>query len=333
MEIPYAKIYRVLRVLIYCIPAFSIIFGLYLILFPIEDFNYYGDQPNLSKFEIQKNNNSNEITFGVFPLRKHRFIDLEINLKQLTKKSCQENVPSLYLEKTYQAFLYPVGEPLNSKDELRKFLFADNETKYPNGSLLHLKPTDEVFFISHGKKILFPGPEIFFSFGYSFDNLVDVDQATIDQYPEADNKVFLWTQPHPDGTIFQGFPSHSLYLVLDGKKHLIANEDILKDVWPEYYAIPIDDITPESRLACQISSKDYAQNTINCSFDTNNLPLSFGKYYLFSLKYQDSCDIKDVHFRNARIDFIAEKSYTTIKDTFRTIFASILNRYIQRQYN
>jgi hypothetical protein len=320
-----------LRFIIYLIPVASVVIGLYLILFPIESFNYYSDKPSLSKFEFMKNIDANEIRFGVFPLRNHRFINLKINSAQTEKDSCRKNPPSVYLERTYQAFLYPDGGTVNSKEELKDLLFADNNTEYPNGSLLHLKPTDEVFFISHGKRILFPGPEIFFSFGFNFDNLNEVDQSTIDQFPEADDKVFLWTNPHPDGTIFQGFPSHSLYLALNGRKYLIPSPEILKDLWPNYYTIPVDDISPENKTECRPSEKDYAQGAVACSFDTNNLPLSIGKYYLFTVKYPDSCPVSDIHPENARINFIAERSYATIKDTIRTIFASVLNRYIQQQ--
>jgi len=257
-------------------------------------------------------------------------VDIDINLKKTSAQSCLKSRPEISLEKTYQAFLYPEGEAIANTDELKSLLFKDNNTRFPNGTLLHLKPTDEVFIISEGKRILFPGPEIFFAFGYSFENLVDVEKSALDQYPEADPQTFLWSQPHPNGTIFQGFPSHSLFLILNGQKLRIASEDILKEAWPEYYTIPIDDLSPENRLACQISDKEYAQGTINCTFDTDKLPLSIGKYYLFTLEYKGSCDVADVHFDTARINFIADKSYATVKDTVRTIFALILNRYLRQ---
>jgi hypothetical protein len=330
MKIPLEKIYKFARIIIYMIPVLAVATGLYFAFFPVETFLYSSSQPKLSKFDIQKNSDDNEISFGVFPLRESDIINLNASFKKTDKKSCQQNPPSVSLERTYQAFLYSSGPDINDKDDLRNLLFADNNTKYPNGTLLHLKPTDQVFFISHGKRILFPGPEILLAFGYSFDNMVDVDQSVIDQYPEADEKVFLWTLPHPDGTIFESFPSHSFYLVLNGQKRLIANQSSLGEVWPKYYSIPVNDITPDSRSQCQVSAKDYSNGIIKCSFDTANLPLALGKYYLFSLKFQDSCQVENVHLDNARIDFSATKSYATVKNSIRTIFASILSRYIQK---
>lgn len=330
MKMSLEKIYRFARIIIYLIPALTIVIGFYFVLFPVESFQYSSDQPKLSKFDIQKDSSANEISFGVFPLKKNNLINLNVGLKKTDKQSCQKNPPSVTLERTYQAFLYPAGPDINSQDELKDLLYADNSTKYPNGTMLHNKPTDQVFVISHGKRILFPGPEILLAFGYSFDNMIDVDQSVIDQYPEADERVFLWTHPHPDGVIFESFPSHSFYLILNGQKRLIADPDFISKVWPEYYSILVDDITPDSRSQCQVSAKDYAAGSISCAFSTDNLPIALGKYYLFTLKYQDTCLINNIHFNNALIDFRSAKSYATIKDTIRTIFASILNRYIQK---
>ncbi len=325
------KIYKFARIMIYFLPALAVVIGFYFILFPVESFQYSSDQPKLSKFDIQKDTNANEISFGVFPLKKNHLIDLNVSLKKTDQRSCQKNAPTVTLERTYQAFLYPMGPDIKSPDELKDLLYADNGTKYPNGTMLHNKPTDQVFLISHGKKILFPGPEILLAFGYSFENMIDVDQSVIDQYPDAQEKVFLWTLPHPDGIIFESFPSHSFYLILNGQKRLIADPEILGKAWPEYYSIPVNDITPESRSQCRISQKDYSNGTVKCSFDADKLPVSLGKYYLFTLKFQDLCQVvTDVHPASARIDFSAEKSYATVKDTIRTIFASILNRYIQK---
>lgn len=325
---PLEKIYRISRILIFLIPAIVVVAGFYLVLFPVESFRYSSDEPKISKFDIQKDNEANELSFGVFPLKKNNLFNLDMNLKKTEKQACQKNPPSVTLERTYQAFLLPTGPNIDNPDELKELLYADNPTKYPNGTMLHNTATDQVFIISHGKKILFPGPEILLAFGYNFDNMLDVDQSVLDRYPEAEGKVFLWTLPHPDGIIFQGFPSHSLFLVLNGQKRLIDDPDILEKVWPEHYSIPVNDITPDSRAECQLLETEYAEGTVSCTFDANKLPVSLGKYYLFTLKFQDPCQVANIHTDDARIDFTAEKSYVTVKDSFRTIFASILNRYI-----
>jgi len=321
------KIYRIIRVAIFFIPVVVIVVGAYLVFFPIDAYNFYPDSPKLSKFNIEKNSDSNQLTFGVFPLRAYRYIDLSMTFKKSEKANCNNAAPEVSLAKTYQAFLYPTADAIESEDQLRSLLFDGNKTKYPNGSLLHLKPTNEVFLITHGKKILFPGPEILQAFGYSFNNLIDVQQSDIDQFPNADQRVFLWTMPHPDGTIFQSFPSHALYLASNGKKYPIASKDLLNSVWPENYAIPVSDPRPENTLKC---SGNNAAKGISCQFDGSKLS-GIGGYYLFSVNFPTNCIVDNIHPGDAQIRFSSERSLATIKDSLKNIAASALNRYFYKQ--
>jgi hypothetical protein len=68
------KIYRRIRVLIFAIPAIVVAAGLYLVLFPVDAYNFFADDPKLSKFEIRKDAGANQLSFGVFPTRAYRFV-------------------------------------------------------------------------------------------------------------------------------------------------------------------------------------------------------------------------------------------------------------------
>jgi hypothetical protein len=321
------KIYRKFRVVIFFIPVFVIIIGAYLVLFPIDSYSFYPDNSKLSKFEISKSSDTNSLSFGVFPLRTYRYINLSMNFKKSEKANCNNGAPAVTLAKTYQAFLYPTADTITTEEQLHDLLFENNKTKFPNGSLLHLKPTNEVFLITHGKKILFPGPEILQAFGYSFDNMIDVEQSDIDQFSNANQRVYLWTMPHPDGTIFQSFPSHTFFLVSDGKKYPIASKDLLDKVWPENYAIPVSDPSPENTLKCEVKN---ISKGISCQFDGSTLS-GIGGYYLFSVNFPANCAVDNVHPAASKIIFSSEKSIATIKDSLKNIAASVLNRYFYKQ--
>lgn len=322
------KLYRILRVVIFAIPAIVVAAGIYLVLFPVDTYNFYPDNPKLSKFDIAKAADTNQLSFGVFPLRDYRFIELSMNFKKSEKGNCQNAKPEAALAKTYQAFLYPTADPITTEDQLRGFLFDANSTRYPNGSLLHLRPTNEVFLVSHGKKILFPGPDVLQAFGYSFDNLVEVEQSDIDQFPDADQKVYLWTMAHPDGTIFQAYPSHTLYLIFNGQKYPIADKALLDAVWPQNFSIPVNDYTPSDSLKCQ---PQKGGTGLSCQFDASKLP-AIGRYYYFSVKFPENCSIEDVHPGNTQIRFFSERSMTTVKNSLKAIAASVLNRYFYKNY-
>jgi hypothetical protein len=319
-------IYRIARFFIFLIPVFAVAAGLYLALFPVDSYYFYPDNPALSKFEIAKNAAKNQFSFGVFPMRNYRYIDLSMNLEDGTTK-CLISQAEITAEKTYEAFTFPAADPINDENQLRQLLFESNKTKYPNGSLLHLKTTNEVFLISRGKKILFPGPEIFQAFGYSFDHLTEVEQSDIDQFPDAGQRVFLWTMAHPDGTIFQAFPSHSFYLIFDGKKMPIEDEKILASAWPGFFAIPVSDFSENNLEKCKNAASG---NKVYCRFDSNNLP-SIGQYYLFSVNFPKECKLEALQAGKSRIRFFSERSTETMKESARNIAASVLNRYFYKQ--
>lgn len=324
------KLYKILRFVIYSIPVMVIAAGLYIILFPSETYNFNSQQPNASKFVVQKDPTSNEIYFGVFPLISHRYIDLNVRLKEIAKNKCQTTTPKVTVQKTYQAFLFPEGDPVTSEEKLKEYLYANNTSSLPNGSLLHLKPTDQVFLLSKGQKILFPGPEIFRAFGYSFDNLTDVDQATLDQFPDNENKNFLWTMSHPDDTIFEAYPSHKIYLIADGQKHEIISGDILNNVWPNNFTIGVNDLGAENIETCNLPALQNSQLTINCRFDNQLFSGTFGGYYQFTLEYPSDCTVSNIHVDTVTIDVIPEKTLPTVKNSLQNVFASVLNRYLSK---
>lgn len=323
--------YKLLRKIIFLIPAAAVAVTAYLILFPVENFSYFSDRADLSKFEPEISREENSLSFGVFPTQKNRLVELDMAFERTDNPSCFSRKPEVLVKKTYRAFLFPEGDPIAAPSELRDALFFENKTRFPNGSLLHLKPTDEVYLISDGKKILFPGPEIFRAFGYDFANLVDVDKSALDQFPDADKKVFLWTQPHPNGTIFQGYPSHTLYLVLDGKRRRVEGPDLFKSVWPDFFSIAAQDAEVQKDFVCADKGGDFSSRETKCGFDSAAMPESIGKYFHFVVKFPADCDVTNVAVQKAEISFIAEKSYATAKDSLRIIFASILNRYIGKK--
>lgn len=326
MENKLGSIYKILRFFIYLIPLAAIVVGSYLIFFPIDTYRFYSENPNASKFEIEKDSEKNELSFGVFPVRESRFAEVSLGFKNNNLKSCPAE--SISLRKTYRAFLFPEGEEISDAGKLREIVFSDNKTKYPNGLLLHVKSTNQVFFISRGQKMLFPGPEIFEAFGFSFDNLTDVDMATIDEFKDADVGVFLWTIAHPDGTIFETYPSHRLYVVHDGKKYPIASKELLKEVWPDFYTIAVSDENSDENLTCQPVQRKFSKKLF-CRFDLQSLS-GIGRYHLFTAKFPSKCPVADIHSDDSQVRYISEKSSATFKMSLKTIAASVLNRYFYK---
>ncbi len=323
------KIYKFLRFIVYLIPLAAFVTGAYLVFFPIDVYRFRPDQPDASKFTFAKNPDKNEMSFGIFPLRESRFAQVSVSFEK-NAKACPAESPSINLRKTYKSFLSPDGEVIADAEKLHGMIFADNPTKYPNGSLLHVKSTNQVFFISRGQKMLFPGPEIFEAFGYSFDNLTDVDAATINDFKDAQDEVFLWTMSHPDGTILESFPSHRLFLVFEGKKYPIGSEEILKEVWPDFYAIAVGDESADNTLTC--NPRKNSSGSVSCQFDLKLLS-GIGRYHYYMIDFPQNCPVASVQPDYSEVRYVSEKSLPVFKQSLREIASSIFSRYFYKISN
>ena len=65
----------------------------------------------------------------------------------------------------------PEGPPIWSKELI---------TSFPDGTLIRLKGNPQTYVIQGGRKCYIPGPETFQSRGYSWDQVKEVDKATLD---------------------------------------------------------------------------------------------------------------------------------------------------------
>ena len=70
-----------------------------------------------------------------------------------------------------QVMSIPEGPPIWSKELI---------TSFPDGTLIRLKGKSQTYVIQGGKKCYIPDPETFQSRGYSWDQVKEVDQATLD---------------------------------------------------------------------------------------------------------------------------------------------------------
>jgi hypothetical protein len=132
---------------------------------------------------------------------------------------------------------------------------------------------------------------------------------------------------HPDGTIFQAYPSHSLYIIFDGRKHRIENKEFLDKVWPENFSIAVSDSGPQNILGC---FEKKGTDKVSCQMDAANLS-SVGRYYHFTMAFPSECSVENVHPDKSQIQFFSERSLATVKESLKTIAASVLSRYFYKQ--
>ncbi len=164
---------------------------------------------------------------------------------------------SVEVEKGFLVQLYPLGDEIENSDVLRKYIFSDN-LDIPNGKLVSTK--NAVYVYSRGKWNPFLGPQFFEDLGFDWDRVETFDDDMESSFEEGE-KIIAGT-PHPDGIILKT-RDNSFFLVWDEKLLPIKNEEVIKDVWNDYFAISMDNQKPKIIGGCR---QDNSVGFFKCSF-------------------------------------------------------------------
>jgi hypothetical protein len=167
------------------------------------------------------------------PLAKDNFLD-EIKIKILFKKEGRINrINCCQCEvwQSYEAEVYPRGEQIADEERLREYLFYENHTEIPNGTLFSNKGS--VFLVSRGKRRPVINATIFNQKGFPWEAVKAFDDQTTARFPLGE-KIRAGS-PHPDGVILENNQGEKR-LVWE-KKLLPVKEEILKKEWPQVWSV------------------------------------------------------------------------------------------------
>ena len=219
--------YRYFQIAAYAIAVFLAFYLGYLIAFPAHNFVFYPENLHSDKNTVTDPRNSQEaggkqalIFDAVSPGNYSRIqIDLALN----KKINSGENI-GVETRKSFQAFLYPEGDPVGFRD----------------GTLI--RDENIYFIISQGKERKFDSNAILSSLGYNKESFVEVGDDDLKYNEKGDDISNSFS--YPDGSLFkinnnyyilenqklQEFVSPSAYLTqYDENQAIEKNEDFLKN--------------------------------------------------------------------------------------------------------
>lgn len=219
-------------------------------------------------------------------------IDLQLDVAQSSNEKMQ-----IHVAKDYAVNALPIGSAIDSPEKLREYLFFDNPTDHPNGTLF--SNDKSVFVISKGKYFPFISPEVFEGLGYHWDNVISLDSELFSKLEPGDKMNF--NSQHPDGTILKTTDG-LIFLVWDGQRLPIEDEDWLADFWKDFYWINIKAAEPQYYASCQAAQTIGSQ--IQCSFSGLKDPGTMGNSYIFKLNSEKA----DVSINNVNANFETAES-------------------------
>jgi len=137
---------------------------------------YLADKENISEGKIPKNSN---LFFDTDLLNNYSTAKISFNFS----KNPNENLSPLYLRKSYESFLFDIGDSIGFKD----------------GSLL--KNKNDYYLVSDGQLRKFSSLEILISLGYSGKQFQEVSDADLAYNKKGDD--ILKNNDYPNATLFQ----------------------------------------------------------------------------------------------------------------------------------
>lgn len=214
------KIYSRLRLVLFLVFLLSGTYFVFLTLFPPKNFNFFFRTPQAAKNTvINPRSDGDKMLFdtAVAP-QEGNFSNITIRFILEKKSPLPKKGSSVSVRKSFQAFFYPeagaISEPYSQNPDL----------PFPDGSLLS---NGQSIFIVSGEKIYpIDSPETFQSMGFDWQDAQNATSEEISAYEKQ--KLFTIMSPHPDGTIFAEKSGKKYYLVKEGRKWLLDNQETVK---------------------------------------------------------------------------------------------------------
>lgn len=199
------------------------------IMFPI--FSYSINKTDRFKVQALKQKIGDEYYLAITPLYDYPYNKIDVEVYGKFESATEE----VALYKDYISQLYPIGESIDSEEELKKYLFFSNNSNLANGTLVSYN--DAIYFISKGERRPFLGPEAFLRLGFEWKNVVDEESQVIATMAEGEKINFI--SSHPDGAILQT-KQGNLFLVWNEERLPIKNNDLLEKVWKQKHVVNVD---------------------------------------------------------------------------------------------
>lgn len=363
------KTYKKLQKLLYLAAIIAAAYFAYLVLFPSAYFTFAFNTPDSLKNTVINPRDSEgkyadhgkvdangKLVFDTALVGNYGKAQIELTMDK--QSDSPENM-EIQAKKSFQAFFYPEGTPIDLKSaevfkvngdyymlsdgKLKKFLsqnaylsqYDESQAMLKDPSFLNKYPLDEnmigyadgtllsygisAFIVSSGKLLPINNTVTFTAMGYNWN---DVKQASADEisFYEKD-KLFTISSPHPNGTIFTTTGTKKSYLVENGTKRLFPNSEILKS-WQKTSPISVSEKSLDVSEKCELSKETLSLRTYACDVPLSKFGDLIGKDYEFYLNPG-----KNIKIDTINVTFKKQLGWANLKATIKDLINKIKTNY------
>jgi hypothetical protein len=363
------KTYRKLQIILYFLAFLSAVYIAYLVLFPSAYFFFDFSTPNSLKNTVisPRNSEGNNLEHGTLESKGKLVFDTalvgnygqaQVEIAMDKQSESPENL-EIEARKSFQAFFYPEGKPVETETaviykinedyykltdgKLQKFIspnaylsrYDANTASPADSKILSQYPLDEnmigyadgtlisygisAYIVSSGKILPINNTVTFSAMGY---NWKDVKQASADEisFYEKD-KLFTLSSAHPNGTIFTASDAKKSFLIENGTKRFISDDAVLKSLGKNT-PIPISEKSLSTIEKCILKKEALSLRTYSCEIQLEKFGGLIGKDYEFQLDPN-----KDIKIDTINVTFKKQANWANLKSTIRDLINRIMANY------
>lgn len=203
----------------------------------------------------------------------------------------------IFLAKNYEVALYPVGQAVQTEDQLKEILFWGNPSRFPNGTLL--ADDRAVYVVSEGKLRPFISPEVFERLGFVWEKIFP--ERTPPELPMGESLNLQAV--HPEGTILKD-RQNNFFVFFQGLRRPVS-EELLRKVWPEFFWIDLGETSVRFFADCSSRESWFGRKTVfDCRFDLKNETALANVFILdvSELEGNKLLDVRSVAVSSFRLD-------------------------------
>lgn len=278
---------KIARFFVYFIFVLGIFWGMYLILFPSANFVFSFKNPNSSKNTVVdpriengefarsgKVENEKKLVFDTNPLGDFSEVEIEF---YLDSKSLEADNGEISVRRSFRSFFYPDGEKIENSEgiDFPRLLSANNS----------------VFIASQEKIWPIADATIFTSMGWDWNDILISNSEEIANYEKQ--KLFTLKSPHPDGTIFSDKETGKYYLIENGKKREIENEENFASAF-KMNPVIAQNKGLETKKQCQLEKSLSFGKKYKCVISIEEMRKLVGNDFQFEANFGNSVKINEI---------------------------------------
>ncbi len=179
---------------------------------------------------------------------------------------------------------YPADMASEASTEfLGRYPIASDFIGFRVGSLISF--ADGVYIVTSETEMRPIGSaEIFLALGYSFDDVIPVNEEDLGIYKRG--RIFLMGAPHPDGTVFQEHSSGQVFIIDSGRRRPIAQGSYRDFLLSHLHPIAASEATDSAVARCDAAA-GLLPRALDCTAELERLSQSIGPDYEIRLTGND----------------------------------------------